>query len=107
MSNCEGSRTTPSGCPWDNLLEAAMNLRTKQRSYMADRGNEEKGRAVGDAARVLDDAIEYALVAQSEKEPWQEELLLRWCEWTGGHLSDQNFLGIIHDIVTANLLEPK
>lgn len=42
------------------LLEAARKLRIAQRDYMANRGNEEKGRAVANAAAVLDIAIEHA-----------------------------------------------
>lgn len=40
------------------LLQAAKNLRSAQRAYMADRGNEELGRLVGDRARELDAIIE-------------------------------------------------
>jgi hypothetical protein len=40
------------------LLEAAKNLRAAQRDYMANRGDEEKGRAVAAAATALDAQIE-------------------------------------------------
>lgn len=40
------------------LLEAAKNLRAAQRAYMADRGNNELGRRVAEAAAALDLAIE-------------------------------------------------
>lgn len=44
--------------PNEALLQAAKNLRSAQRAYMADRGNEELGRLVGDRARELDAIIE-------------------------------------------------
>jgi hypothetical protein len=47
------------------LLEAAKALRAAQRTYLADRGNEAKGRAVGDAAATLDRAIEEAEAART------------------------------------------
>jgi len=43
-----------------DLLEAAKALRAAQRAYMADRGNEALGKAVGAAAAVLDEAIAQA-----------------------------------------------
>lgn len=36
---------------------AAKALRDAQRAYLADRGNENLGRKVGEAAQVLDDAL--------------------------------------------------
>jgi hypothetical protein len=39
------------------LLEAAKALRAAQRNYMADRGNEAKGKLVAEAAQELDAAI--------------------------------------------------
>jgi hypothetical protein len=39
------------------LLEASINLRAAQRAYLADRGNDALGRAVGEAAAILDAAI--------------------------------------------------
>lgn len=39
-----------------NLVELADALRAAQRAYMADRGNETLGRAVGAAAQAYDDA---------------------------------------------------
>lgn len=39
------------------VVEASQALRTTQRAYMADRGNEEKGKAVGEAATALDVAL--------------------------------------------------
>jgi hypothetical protein len=41
----------------DELLAAAVDLRAAQRAYMADRGNETLGKAVGAAAVALDAAI--------------------------------------------------
>jgi hypothetical protein len=41
----------------ERLLFAAKHLRACQRAYMADRGNESLGRAVGQAAEMLDGAI--------------------------------------------------
>jgi len=43
-----------------DLLAAAVALRDAQRAYMADRGNESLGRAVGEAAATLDVAISKA-----------------------------------------------
>ena len=45
---------------WTDLLAAAISLREAQKAYMADRGNEKLGRAVGARAKELDDAIEAA-----------------------------------------------
>ena len=39
----------------EELIKLADNLRTAQRDYMANRGNEEKGRAVGRAAAAYDE----------------------------------------------------
>lgn len=39
------------------LLEAAIALREAQKAYMADRGNDELGKKVAEAARILDFAI--------------------------------------------------
>jgi hypothetical protein len=50
-------------CVANNLLCAAKNLRAAQRAYMADRGNDEKGRQVAADATALDLVIE---VAESE-----------------------------------------
>lgn len=40
-----------------NLLNAAIQLRKAQRLYMENRGNETLGKNVGNAAAVLDEAI--------------------------------------------------
>jgi hypothetical protein len=37
---------------------------------------------------------------------WQGLLLIRWCEWTGGHITDKQFLNEVQDIVIENLLSP-
>ena len=42
----------------NDLLRAAKKLRQAQRNYMADRGNQELGKAVALAATKLDEAIE-------------------------------------------------
>jgi len=42
---------------FDELLQAAIRMREAQRAYMADRGNEELGRMVGQRAVELDKAI--------------------------------------------------
>lgn len=47
----------------------------------------------------------YSLPSAIERPSWHDVLLLRWCEWTGGHLSDKDFLKEVHDIVTDNLLQ--
>ena len=39
-----------------DLVRKADAIRTAQKAYMDDRGNEEKGRAVGEAARAYDEA---------------------------------------------------
>ena len=41
----------------ERLLVSAKNLRAAQRDYMADRGNEELGRRVGQRAQELDGVI--------------------------------------------------
>lgn len=43
--------------PAPDLYEAGLNRRVTQKVYMADRGNEELGRAVGEAAADLDAAL--------------------------------------------------
>jgi hypothetical protein len=43
-----------------SLYEAAFNLRKAQRAYLADRGNEQLGRSVGEAAAELDDVLNKA-----------------------------------------------
>jgi hypothetical protein len=43
--------------PPADLLEAAKTLRAAQRAYLADRGNDAKGRIVAEAAAKLDEAI--------------------------------------------------
>lgn len=43
--------------PVQELIDAARALRTAQKDYLADRGNEDKGRAVGAAAKVLDEKL--------------------------------------------------
>lgn len=37
---------------------------------------------------------------------WQDDLLLRWSEWTGGHLTEQQFANEVHDLIINNLLVP-
>lgn len=44
----------------ESLLTAAKALRAAQRAYMAERGNEQLGRTVAEAATELDRAIERA-----------------------------------------------
>lgn len=39
------------------VRQAAIELRIAQKNYMADRGNEELGKAVGRSAELLDQAI--------------------------------------------------
>lgn len=39
-----------------NLVRLADALRAAQRAYMADRGNDAKGKAVAEAARAYDEA---------------------------------------------------
>lgn len=41
----------------DRLRKAATNLRAAQRAYMANRGNDELGRAVAAAAQAMDDTL--------------------------------------------------
>ena len=55
-----GTAFDPYETPEIYLLAMAKNLRACQRAYMADRGNDAKGAAVGDAAKKLDRAIEIA-----------------------------------------------
>ncbi len=43
---------------FDDLRTAAVNLRSAQQAYLADRGNETLGAAVGAAAAKLDEALE-------------------------------------------------
>lgn len=53
MNDFEGhAEAQPAG-----VIEAAKALRSAQRAYLADRGNEQKGLAVGAAAAVLDGAL--------------------------------------------------
>lgn len=40
------------------LREAGNNLRNAQKAYMADRGNNELGKKVGEMAQALDDVLE-------------------------------------------------
>lgn len=42
----------------DGLIRAATKLRNAQRNYMADRGNPELGKLVGQFAAELDQALE-------------------------------------------------
>jgi hypothetical protein len=48
------------------LLSAARELRSAQRAYLADRGNESLGRSVGEAAEKLDDAIRSLAIEEGE-----------------------------------------
>lgn len=41
----------------NKLKEASINLRTAQKAYMADRGNESLGKAVGERAKELDKVL--------------------------------------------------
>ena len=42
---------------FDELLEAAKELREAQKNYMADRGNDALGKIVGEKAEILDSVI--------------------------------------------------
>lgn len=45
------------------------------------------------------------LPAQPDDSPaWHGELLLAWCEWTGGYITEEEFTDVVHELVIWNLL---
>jgi hypothetical protein len=93
-----------------NLLQAAVALRIAQQAYMADRGNEAKGKAVGEAATRLDEVIDVTypdrvVVYQAidgerrYQKKWENPALTD----SGGKHSNVEFLVYIRDYVEEAL----
>lgn len=64
----------------DELREAATALRIAQKAYMADRGNNDKGKAVGEAAKVLDAVLDSDYVERAP-DVLAQELFKAGAKW--------------------------
>jgi hypothetical protein len=57
---------------YDIVVDALFNLRQAQVNYMADRGNNEKGKAVGQAAKRADEVLRAIGITPRVSEPKEE-----------------------------------
>lgn len=49
--------------------------------------------------------VEKAVRSANEAPEWHGDLLLAWCEWTGGHITNDHFLSVVHVLVRDHLLQ--
>lgn len=109
LNRLEECALSDGGIRWVNDFAVALTIRklVEQRDQL-ERENLELRHDLDRAMANHNADLNSQTIASEASQPapkWHGELLTAWCEWTGGFITNDEFLSVVHGLVTDNLLQ--